>query len=108
MKRLYPLKIDIASHILPTKYKKAIDEIAPGHVQQDKKFIIILNSRIKIRHRYISLIQVILTCLTGLTSNFINTFKRRKNFLSMEKVRRFMYRCIRFTRLACLWALPIF
>ena len=36
MKRLYPLKIDIASHILPTKYKKAIDEIAPGHVQQDK------------------------------------------------------------------------
>lgn len=30
----YPLKIDIASHILPKKYKKALDEAAPGHVQQ--------------------------------------------------------------------------
>lgn len=36
MKRLYFLTIDIASHILPTKYKKAIDAIAKGHVQQDK------------------------------------------------------------------------
>ena len=31
----YPLRIDIASHILPTKYKKALDDAAPGHVQQN-------------------------------------------------------------------------
>jgi aminocarboxymuconate-semialdehyde decarboxylase len=30
----YPLRIDIGSHILPLKYKKALDEAAPGHVQQ--------------------------------------------------------------------------
>jgi len=35
MSDLYGLKIDIASHILPVKYKKALDEAAPGHVQQD-------------------------------------------------------------------------
>ncbi|HEY79440.1 MAG TPA: amidohydrolase [Dehalococcoidia bacterium] len=29
-----PLKIDIFCHILPEKYKKALDEAAPGHVQQ--------------------------------------------------------------------------
>jgi aminocarboxymuconate-semialdehyde decarboxylase len=34
MSRAYSLKIDIASHILPTKYKNALDEAAPGHVQQ--------------------------------------------------------------------------
>ena len=35
MSHTYPLKIDIASHILPIKYKKALDEAAPGHVQQN-------------------------------------------------------------------------
>jgi predicted TIM-barrel fold metal-dependent hydrolase len=34
MSQLYPLKIDIFNHILPEKYKKALDEGAPGHVQQ--------------------------------------------------------------------------
>jgi aminocarboxymuconate-semialdehyde decarboxylase len=34
MNQRYPLKIDVASHILPKKYKKALDEAAPGHVQQ--------------------------------------------------------------------------
>ncbi len=34
MSQSYPLRIDIASHILPEKYKKALDEAAPGHVQQ--------------------------------------------------------------------------
>jgi predicted TIM-barrel fold metal-dependent hydrolase len=29
------LKIDIFCHILPEKYKKALDEAAPGHVQQN-------------------------------------------------------------------------
>jgi predicted TIM-barrel fold metal-dependent hydrolase len=28
------LKIDIFSHILPAKYKQALDEAAPGHIQQ--------------------------------------------------------------------------
>ncbi len=35
MNHSHSLKIDIASHILPTKYKKGIDEAAPGHVQQN-------------------------------------------------------------------------
>ena len=35
MSHTYPLKIDIASHILPVKYKKALDDAAPGHVQQN-------------------------------------------------------------------------
>jgi uncharacterized protein len=35
MNETYPLKIDIGSHILPEKYKKALDEAAPGHVQQN-------------------------------------------------------------------------
>ena len=34
MSRRYPLKIDVASHILPEKFKKALAEAAPGHVQQ--------------------------------------------------------------------------
>jgi uncharacterized protein len=34
VRNTYPLRIDIASHILPEKYKKALDEAAPGHVQQ--------------------------------------------------------------------------
>ena len=35
MADLYGLKIDVASHILPVKYKKALDEAAPGHIQQN-------------------------------------------------------------------------
>jgi predicted TIM-barrel fold metal-dependent hydrolase len=35
MKDQYPLRIDIGSHILPARYKKALDEAAPGHVQQN-------------------------------------------------------------------------
>jgi predicted TIM-barrel fold metal-dependent hydrolase len=35
MSQSLSLKIDISSHILPIKYKKALDEAAPGHVQQD-------------------------------------------------------------------------
>ena len=35
MSNPYSLRIDIASHILPVKYKRAIDEAAPGHVQQN-------------------------------------------------------------------------
>jgi len=34
MSHSYSLKIDIASHILPVKYKAALDEAAPGHIQQ--------------------------------------------------------------------------
>lgn len=34
MKETYPLKIDIGSHILPEKYKKALDDAAPDHIQQ--------------------------------------------------------------------------
>ena len=35
MSHSHPLKIDIASHILPVKYKKGLDDAAPGHVQQN-------------------------------------------------------------------------
>jgi predicted TIM-barrel fold metal-dependent hydrolase len=35
MNRSYSLKIDIAAHILPVKYKKGLDDAAPGHVQQN-------------------------------------------------------------------------
>ncbi len=35
MTHSYPLRIDIGSHILPEKYKKALDKAAPGHVQQN-------------------------------------------------------------------------
>jgi aminocarboxymuconate-semialdehyde decarboxylase len=35
MSHTYPLRIDIASHILPIKYKQALDDAAPGHVQQN-------------------------------------------------------------------------
>jgi aminocarboxymuconate-semialdehyde decarboxylase len=35
MRPIYPLRIDIASHILPQKFKSALDEAAPGHVQQN-------------------------------------------------------------------------
>jgi predicted TIM-barrel fold metal-dependent hydrolase len=35
MSHTHPLKIDIASHILPVQYKKALDEAAPGDVQQN-------------------------------------------------------------------------
>ncbi|MFC2004296.1 amidohydrolase family protein [Chloroflexota bacterium] len=34
MSQVGSLKIDIFNHILPIKYKQALDEIAPGHLQQ--------------------------------------------------------------------------
>lgn len=34
MSQAWPLKIDIFNHILPVKYKQALDKAAPGHLQQ--------------------------------------------------------------------------
>jgi len=56
MKEALSLKLDINSHILTTKYKAALDEAAPGHVQQDgnnaRPSLYDLDSRFRIMDRY--------------------------------------------------------
>jgi predicted TIM-barrel fold metal-dependent hydrolase len=51
-----PLKIDIFCHILPEKYKKALDEAAPGHVQQSTNKLLPtlwdLDHRLRIMDKY--------------------------------------------------------
>jgi predicted TIM-barrel fold metal-dependent hydrolase len=51
-----PLKIDIFCHILPIRYKKALDEIAPGHIQQSANNLIPtlwdLDHRFRIMEKY--------------------------------------------------------
>ncbi|MFC2070337.1 amidohydrolase family protein [Chloroflexota bacterium] len=83
MNKIQPLKIDIFSHILPPKYKQALDKAAPGHMQQKANDAIPtlydLDHRFRIMEKY-DVMHVLTVSRPPLEEVFVNAPKKAVDF----------------------------